>query len=76
MDGYAFPNESEFQWSILIVLYPYITGLVAGAFILASLVRVFDVKELQPAYRLPAAHVRPRAPTPAVPRRGACAPPP
>ncbi len=31
---------------------PYITGLVAGAFILASLERVFNVKEVQPTYRL------------------------
>jgi Ni/Fe-hydrogenase subunit HybB-like protein len=37
---------------MLIVIYPYITGLVAGAFILASLVKVFNVKELQPTYRL------------------------
>jgi Ni/Fe-hydrogenase subunit HybB-like protein len=29
-----------------------VTGLVAGAFILASLVKVFNVKELQPTYRL------------------------
>jgi len=34
------------------VLYPYITGLVAGAFIMASLVRVFEVKALEPVYRL------------------------
>ncbi|HGY55958.1 MAG TPA: polysulfide reductase [Caldithrix abyssi] len=40
------------HWSLLIVLYPYITGLVAGAFILASLVKVFNVKELQPVYRI------------------------
>ena len=50
--GYIYPNELELQWSILIVLYPYITGLVAGAFILASLSRVFNVKEVQPTYRL------------------------
>jgi Ni/Fe-hydrogenase subunit HybB-like protein len=31
---------------VLIVLYPYITGLVAGAFILASLERVSGVREL------------------------------
>ena len=37
-----YPNEMELQWSVLIVLYPYITGLVAGAFILASLERVFQ----------------------------------
>ena len=39
-------------WGVLIVLYPYITGLVAGAFIMASLVRVFKVKALEPVYRL------------------------
>ena len=50
--GFIYPNEIEIHWSILIVVYPYITGLVAGAFILASLVKVFNVKELQPTYRL------------------------
>ena len=40
------------QWSVLIVLYPYITGLVAGAFILASLERVFRVEAVKPTYRL------------------------
>ena len=50
--GYIYPNEVELYWRILIVIYPYITGLVAGAFILASLVKVFNVKEVQPTYRL------------------------
>lgn len=50
--GYIYPNEIELHWGILIVIYPYITGLVAGAFILASLERVFNVKEVQPTYRL------------------------
>lgn len=50
--GYIYPNEIELYWGMLIVIYPYITGLVAGAFILASLVKVFNVKELQPTYRL------------------------
>ena len=50
--GHIYPNEIEVQWKILIVVYPYLTGLVAGAFILASLVKVFNVKELQPTYRL------------------------
>lgn len=50
--GYIYPNEIEVHWSILIVTYPYLTGLVAGAFILASLVKVFNVKELQSVYRL------------------------
>ena len=52
MQGYIYPNEFELHWGILVVLYPYITGLVAGAFILASLERVFNVKEVQPTYRL------------------------
>ncbi len=52
VQGYIYPNEVELQWSILIVLYPYITGLVAGAFILASLERVFKVEAVKPTYRL------------------------
>jgi Ni/Fe-hydrogenase subunit HybB-like protein len=52
VEGYIYPNEVELQWSILIVLYPYITGLVAGAFILASLERVFKVEAVKPTYRL------------------------
>jgi Ni/Fe-hydrogenase subunit HybB-like protein len=50
--GYIYPNEVEIHWSMLIVVYPYLTGLVAGAFILASLVKVFNVKAVQPTYRL------------------------
>ena len=52
VDGYIYPNEIELHWGILIVLYPFITGLVAGAFILASLERVFNVKVLRPTYQL------------------------
>ncbi len=52
VEGYMYPNEMELQWSILIVLYPFITGLVAGAFILASLERVFNVEAVKPTYRL------------------------
>jgi len=53
-EGYVYPNEAGPHplWGFLIVLYPYITGLVAGAFIMASLVRVFKVRELEPVYRL------------------------
>ncbi len=52
VDGFMYPNEVELQWSVLIVLYPFITGLVAGAFILASLERVFNVQAVKPTYRL------------------------
>jgi Ni/Fe-hydrogenase subunit HybB-like protein len=52
VQGFMYPNEIELQWSILIVLYPFITGLVAGAFILASLERVFNVQAVRPTYRL------------------------
>src|SRR4026207_2481728 len=52
VDGFMYPNEVELQWSVLIVLYPFITGLVAGAFILASLERVFMVEAVKPTYRL------------------------
>ncbi len=52
VEGFMYPNEMELQWSIMIVLYPYLTGLVAGAFILASLERVFNVEAVKPTYRL------------------------
>ena len=50
--GYIYPNEIELHWGLLVVIYPYLTGLVAGAFILASLVKVFKVRELLPTYRI------------------------
>ncbi|PIP42395.1 hypothetical protein COX18_00390 [Candidatus Desantisbacteria bacterium CG23_combo_of_CG06-09_8_20_14_all_40_23] len=49
--GYCYPNELHHYWSILIVLYPYITGLIAGAFIISSFYHVFGMKELQPIAR-------------------------
>ncbi|MBI3392081.1 MAG: polysulfide reductase NrfD [Nitrospirae bacterium] len=44
---FVYPNEN-IVWSIQIVLYPYLTGLVAGAFVLSSLSHVFGKKELKP----------------------------
>jgi len=52
VDGFMYPNEVELQWSVLIVVYPFLTGLVAGAFILASLERIFHVSDVKPTYRL------------------------
>ncbi|MDA3905966.1 MAG: polysulfide reductase NrfD [Bacteroidales bacterium] len=52
VEGYIYPNEIALNWDLLIVMYPYITGLVAGAFILASLNRVFDIKALRPTYEI------------------------
>jgi Ni/Fe-hydrogenase subunit HybB-like protein len=52
VEGFMYPNEIELQWSVLIVVYPFVTGLVAGAFILASLERIFHVAAVKPTYRL------------------------
>ncbi len=46
--NYLFPNDVHVTWSLMIVLYPYITGLVAGAFIVSSLYHVFGREELRP----------------------------
>lgn len=46
--GFIYPNEFGVLWSLMIVLYPYITGLVAGAFIVSSLYHVFGDKNLKP----------------------------
>jgi predicted membrane protein len=40
------PNEYIY-WSIQIVMYPFMTGLVAGAFVLSSLYHVFGIKQLR-----------------------------
>lgn len=50
--GYLFPNDLHILWGLMIVMYPYITGLVAGAFILSSLYHVFQRDELRPIGRL------------------------
>jgi predicted membrane protein len=44
--GFVYPNEFIY-WSIQIVMYPYMTGLVAGAFVLSSLYHVFGQKDLR-----------------------------
>ncbi|HTP04565.1 MAG TPA: NrfD/PsrC family molybdoenzyme membrane anchor subunit [Nitrospirota bacterium] len=43
---FVLPNEYIY-WSIQIVMYPFMTGLVAGAFVLSSLYHVFGIKELK-----------------------------
>ncbi len=49
--NFVFPNELHVTWTVMIVLYPYITGLVAGAFIVSSLYHVFGCEELKPISR-------------------------
>ncbi len=43
---FVYPNEYIY-WSVQIVMYPFMTGLVAGAFVLSSLYHVFGIKELK-----------------------------
>ncbi len=51
LTNFVFPNDLHVHWSLMIVLYPYITGIVAGAFIVSSLYHVFHVKALKPIAR-------------------------
>jgi Ni/Fe-hydrogenase subunit HybB-like protein len=46
--GYVYPNETVFPWGLMIVIYPYLTGLVAGAFTVSSLYQVFGLQRLRP----------------------------
>ena len=48
VQGYIYPNDIDVHWSILIVVYPYLTGLVAGAFTISSLYQVFGFRQLRP----------------------------
>jgi Ni/Fe-hydrogenase subunit HybB-like protein len=50
--GFAFPNDVHVHWSLMIVMYPYITGFVAGSFIVTSLHHLFGKKEFEPVARL------------------------
>ncbi len=45
-DLFVYPNEYIY-WSIQIVMYPLMTGLVAGAFVLSSLYHVFGLEDLK-----------------------------
>jgi Ni/Fe-hydrogenase subunit HybB-like protein len=47
LNNFFFPDNVHIEWSLMIVLYPYITGLVAGAFVVSALYHVFKVKEFE-----------------------------
>ena len=49
--NFIFPNNAHIDWSLMIVIYPYITGLVAGAFVVSSLYHVFRIKAFEPMAR-------------------------
>lgn len=49
--GSVYPNETEIPWTELIVIYPYITGLVAGAFVVSSLHHVFGMERFKSVSR-------------------------
>ena len=51
MVEFVYPNEGVIEWGLLIAIYPYITGLVAGAFVVSSLYHVFGLKTLKPVAR-------------------------
>lgn len=46
--NYIFPNNYEIWWSLMIVIYPFITGLIAGAFVVSTLSYVLKIKEFDP----------------------------
>lgn len=49
--GYVYPNETVVEWGVLIVVYPYLTGLVAGAFTVSSFYHVFGMERFKPVAR-------------------------
>ena len=52
LTGFLFPNDIHISWSLMIVMYPYITGLVAGSFLVSSFYHVFGRQEFKPLARL------------------------
>lgn len=51
VEGFVYPNEVEMGWSVLIVLYPFTTGVIAGAFVVSSLYYVFGIESFRPLAR-------------------------
>lgn len=51
LTNYVFPNDIHVHWSLMIVMYPYVTGVIAGAFIVSSLYHVFHDQSLKPVAR-------------------------
>ena len=49
--GYVYPNETIIPWTIMIVVYPFMTGLVAGAFSVSSMYHVFGMENFKPVAR-------------------------
>jgi Ni/Fe-hydrogenase subunit HybB-like protein len=49
--GYVYPNETIIPWTLLIAVYPYLTGLVAGAFTVSSMHHAFGVERFKPVAR-------------------------
>jgi Ni/Fe-hydrogenase subunit HybB-like protein len=52
IQGFAFPNDTHIAWSLMIVMYPYVTGFVAGSFIVTSLYHLFGQQAFRPIARL------------------------
>jgi Ni/Fe-hydrogenase subunit HybB-like protein len=46
--NYIFPNNAHVVWSLMIVIYPFITGLIAGAFVVSALSHVMKIKAFDP----------------------------
>src|SRR3970040_493717 len=46
--GAVYPNDTVINWSVRSPVYPYITGLVAGAFTVSSLYHVFGMERFKP----------------------------
>nr|VFJ88480.1 MAG: Ni/Fe-hydrogenase 2 integral membrane subunit HybB [Candidatus Kentron sp. LFY]VFJ91485.1 MAG: Ni/Fe-hydrogenase 2 integral membrane subunit HybB [Candidatus Kentron sp. LFY] len=45
--NWVFPNNTHIHWTLMVVIYPYITGLVAGAFVVSGLYQVFHVEDFR-----------------------------
>jgi Ni/Fe-hydrogenase subunit HybB-like protein len=46
--NYIFPNNAVIWWELPIVVYPFMTGLIAGAFVVSALYHVLKIEEFKP----------------------------
>jgi tetrathionate reductase subunit C len=52
MDTAPLLGLEHVYWGILIVIYPYLSGLVAGSFIVGSLAKIFGAQRFEPLSKL------------------------
>lgn len=50
-NAFFFPNELNLNWTVYIILFPYLVSIASGSFMISSFITIFKIKSLQPLNR-------------------------